>query len=254
MDKPPDSDSSQIKMQNIEELLKKEQAKYDKLLNELNNLQESISVEKENLAKLEEKTAAVQTSYEEVQDEVDRTENDLDLLRTEKSALISELNILKENIKNDKSNLLKEKNMDVQSNKKPDTLSKGINTSSPYSVATQSIQTHIESRNISCQITESGVSTVEKYTQTFDQKTITVDISCQVDLVQKATFNKIPATTTYNIDHLDVQKNELNSETSSMENDSKSLDVFVSKVLEKAMMGISDKMETRFKSIEEKLG
>ncbi|KAG8195393.1 hypothetical protein JTE90_001407 [Oedothorax gibbosus] len=239
--------SANAPTQDTGDTFKKLQEEHETLSRELNNLQKKIAEERENLLKLEEKTSAAQVSYEEVQEEIDRTENDLDLLRTEKSTLISELSILKENIKNDKSNLLKERNMDVPTSKKPDTQNRAVNTSVPYSVVTQAIQTHFELRDISCQVSEIKIPFDEKFTQTYDLKTIASDFSCQVDLIQRATADKVH-------DHATYIKDDLDKNEGLKSIDSENLDVFVRKVLERAMVDVSDKLETRFKSIEEKLG
>ncbi|XP_055941952.1 centrosomal protein of 164 kDa-like isoform X2 [Argiope bruennichi] len=251
-------DEIKSELQKVQELFKDENEKYQQLSLELKKLKEEIAAEREVMKKLEEKTASAQTYYEEIQDDVDKTENELDLLRNEKSALISELNVLKDNIKEEKLNLLKEKDSVTSPNKKPNCLQKAVNTD-VSSVFTQATQTNVETRNISCQIKES-VSKLDKDCQVyFERKLETSNSSCQVELLQTGEHRNETKVNEVKSDFISAKLDEgfskvdANTMPKNASFDNMNLEVLVNKVMENALMGISSKIEGRLKLIEEQL-
>ncbi|GFT27311.1 uncharacterized protein NPIL_311972 [Nephila pilipes] len=255
------TDEFQDELAKIQVLLKEETEKHQQLLNELNKLKENITSEKEVLLKLEEKSALAQTYYEEIQDEVDKTEGDLDLLRNEKSALISELNILKENINNGKSNLLKETKAASSPSKKVNFIHIGVNTE-VYPVFNESSQTATEVKDVSCQIKEVDISKMDRYSQTYVEKKVeTASVSCQVELMQFSTFTNKSETQQVQSDIVsaNIEKSLYKTDATRMtviknpENENINLDILVNKVLENALSDINNKIEARLKSVEEQL-
>ncbi|GBL86902.1 hypothetical protein AVEN_218650-1 [Araneus ventricosus] len=251
-------DEVKSELQKVQGLLKDENEKYQQLLLELTKLKEDVATEREVLQKLEEKTASAQTYYEEIQDDVDKAENELDLLRNEKSALISELNVLKDNIKEEKLNLLKEKDKVISPNKKPNYVQRAVNTDAS-SVFTQTTETVVETRNISCQI-EDPISKMHKYCQAhFERKLETSNASCQVELLQTVVHTNKNQTKEVKSDFISAKideslsKMDANAVAKHPSVENANLDVLVNKVMENALMGISNKIEARLKLIEEQL-
>ncbi|CAL1263753.1 unnamed protein product [Larinioides sclopetarius] len=245
-------------LQKVQGLLNDENEKYQQLLLELTKLKENVASEREVLQKLEEKTASAQTYYEEIQDDVDKAENELDLLRNEKSALISELNVLKDNIKEEKLNLLKEKDKVISPTKMSNFVQRAVNTDAS-SVFTQTTQTNVETRNISCQI-EDLISKVDKCCQVYFERQLEIsNASCQVELLQTVAHTNKNETNEVKSDfigakiHESLTKLDANAIEKHPPVENVNLDVLVNKVMESALLGISNKIEARLKLIEEQL-
>lgn len=205
---------------------------------ELKELNKKITEERELLKNLEKNKNSIQAECEELQDETEKIETNLDLLRNEKTAFFTELNILKENIKNAKSDLNEVKKACVLSeNKSTKQLSnKEINTAiSIFHMVCQSSQTAI----INCKETSSQIE--EKLVPSKDSACQTIQLNGDNTDQQDVNFS------------VETESIGRNARQGHMSRNISKLDSFVDHELENGLSELKSHLDDRIKPLEQQI-